>query len=61
MAALLALFSAATYGIGDFCGGLAARRIPATTVLLWSHLLGLAAAHRVDACSWPASRRRATS
>ena len=41
MAALLALFSAATYGIGDFCGGLAARRIPATTVLLWSHLLGL--------------------
>ena len=41
MAALLALCSAATYGIGDFCGGLAARRIPATTVLLWSHLLGL--------------------
>ena len=41
MAALLALFSAATYGIGDFCGGMAARRIPATTVLLWSHLLGL--------------------
>jgi drug/metabolite transporter (DMT)-like permease len=41
MPALLALFSAATYGIGDFCGGLAARKIPATTVLLWSHLLGL--------------------
>ena len=41
MAALLALFSAATYGVGDFCGGLAARKIPATTVLLWSHLLGL--------------------
>jgi len=41
VAALLALFSAANYGIGDFCGGLAARRIPATTVLLWSHLLGL--------------------
>lgn len=41
MAALLALCSAATYGIGDFCGGMAARRIPATTVLLWSHLLGL--------------------
>jgi drug/metabolite transporter (DMT)-like permease len=41
MDALLALFSAATYGIGDFCGGMAARRIPATTVLLWSHLLGL--------------------
>jgi drug/metabolite transporter (DMT)-like permease len=41
MAAVLALVSAATYGIGDFCGGLAARRIPATTVVLWSHLLGL--------------------
>jgi drug/metabolite transporter (DMT)-like permease len=41
VAALLALFSAATYGVGDFCGGLAARKIPATTVLLWSHLLGL--------------------
>jgi drug/metabolite transporter (DMT)-like permease len=41
VAALLALFSAATYGVGDFCGGLAARRIPATTVVLWSHLLGL--------------------
>ena len=41
MAALLALLSAATYGVGDFCGGLAARRIPATTVLLWSHVLGL--------------------
>jgi drug/metabolite transporter (DMT)-like permease len=41
VAVLLALFSAATYGIGDFCGGLAARRIPATSVLLWSHVLGL--------------------
>ena len=42
MAALLALFSAATYGIGDFCGGLAARRIAASSVVLWSHALGLA-------------------
>ncbi len=41
MAVLLALCSAATYGVGDFCGGMAARRVPATTVLLWSHLLGL--------------------
>jgi drug/metabolite transporter (DMT)-like permease len=41
MAALLALFSAATYGIGDFCGGIAARRVAATTVLLWSHVVGL--------------------
>ncbi|MEQ1787661.1 MAG: DMT family transporter [Acidimicrobiales bacterium] len=40
MAVVLALCSAATYGIGDFCGGMAARRVPATTVLLWSHLLG---------------------
>jgi drug/metabolite transporter (DMT)-like permease len=42
VAVILALFSAATYGVGDFCGGMAARRIPATTVLLWSHILGLA-------------------
>jgi drug/metabolite transporter (DMT)-like permease len=41
VAAVLALFSAATYGVGDFCGGLAARRIPAASVVLWSHLLGL--------------------
>lgn len=41
MAVLLALCSAATYGVGDFFGGLAARRVPATTVLLWSHVLGL--------------------
>ena len=41
MAVLLALFSAATYGVGDFCGGMAARRIPASTVLLWSHMVGL--------------------
>ena len=41
MAALLALFSAATYGVGDFFGGLAARRIAASSVVLWSHLLGL--------------------
>lgn len=40
MAALLALFSAAVYGVGDFSGGMAARRVPATTVLLWSHLIG---------------------
>lgn len=41
MAAFLALFSALAYGIGDFCGGLAARRIPAAAVLLWSHVVGL--------------------
>lgn len=42
MAVVFALCSAATYGIGDFCGGMAARRVSATTVLLWSHMLGLA-------------------
>lgn len=41
MAILLALSSALTYGIGDFCGGLASRRATATAVLLWSHVLGL--------------------
>lgn len=41
MAVFLALISAGTYGVGDFCGGMAARRVPATTVLLWSHLVGL--------------------
>jgi drug/metabolite transporter (DMT)-like permease len=41
VAAVLALLSAATYGVGDFCGGLAARRTPATSVLLWSHVVGL--------------------
>jgi drug/metabolite transporter (DMT)-like permease len=41
VAVVLALFSAATYGIGDFCGGMASRRVAATTVLLWSHMLGL--------------------
>ena len=29
------------WGVGDFCGGLAARRGPLLTVLLFSHLLGL--------------------
>jgi uncharacterized membrane protein len=41
VAPLLALFSAAVYGVGDFWGGLAARQVPAATVVLWSHMLGL--------------------
>lgn len=41
MAVLLALCSAATYGVGDFFGGLAAKRAAATAVLFWSHLVGL--------------------
>jgi drug/metabolite transporter (DMT)-like permease len=43
MAALLALSAAAAYGAGDFLGGVASRRIPATAVVLWSHLVGLVA------------------
>ena len=41
MAALLSLLSAATYGIGDFCGGMATKRASAAAVLLWSHVVGL--------------------
>jgi drug/metabolite transporter (DMT)-like permease len=42
MAALLALTAAAAYGVGDFLGGMAARREPSTAVVLWSHVVGLA-------------------
>jgi uncharacterized membrane protein len=41
MAVLLALCSAATYGVGDFFGGLATRRASAAAVVLWSHIVGL--------------------
>ncbi|MGH9230259.1 MAG: EamA family transporter, partial [Acidimicrobiales bacterium] len=41
MAALLALTAAAAYGVGDFLGGMAARREPSTAVVLWSHAVGL--------------------
>ncbi|MGH9274043.1 MAG: EamA family transporter [Acidimicrobiales bacterium] len=41
MAVLLALCSAASYGVGDFFGGLAAKRAPAAAILLWSHLVGI--------------------
>ena len=41
MAALLALSAAVAYGVGDFLGGVAARRVPPTAVVLWSHLVGL--------------------
>src|SRR5215210_2004254 len=40
MAVFLALLSAATYGAGDFCGGLASRRQPAIRVTLLSQLFG---------------------
>ena len=41
MAAILALSAAVAYGVGDFLGGVAARRESATVVVLWSHLVGL--------------------
>ena len=41
MAALLALSAAVAYGVGDFLGGIAARRVPPTAVVLWSHVVGL--------------------
>jgi drug/metabolite transporter (DMT)-like permease len=41
MAALLALSAAVAYGVGDFLGGVAARRRPATVVVLWAHVVGL--------------------
>lgn len=41
MAVLLALCSATTYGVGDFLGGMAAKRASAAAILLWSHVVGL--------------------
>jgi drug/metabolite transporter (DMT)-like permease len=38
---LLALLSSALLGGADFVGGLAARRLPAVTVVFWAHLSGL--------------------
>lgn len=40
MAILLAFFGAVSYGAGDFCGSLAARRAPAIRVTLISQLVG---------------------
>jgi drug/metabolite transporter (DMT)-like permease len=42
MAALLALAAALTYGIADFCGGFASRRVPVMVVLVLSQAIGLA-------------------
>jgi uncharacterized membrane protein len=41
MAALLALIAAFAYGASDFFGGLAARRLPSTTVVLRAYSLAL--------------------
>lgn len=40
MSVLLALFAAFAYGISDFVGGLASRRVKAVTVLLYSYPIG---------------------
>jgi uncharacterized membrane protein len=42
MAILFALFAAACYGVADFFGGLASRRIPAIMVLVASYPIGAA-------------------
>jgi drug/metabolite transporter (DMT)-like permease len=42
MAVLFALLAAAAYGVSDFVGGLASRRVPALTVLLLSYPAGAA-------------------
>src|ERR671913_38671 len=46
MAALLALGGAACWGVGDFLGGLAARRMAVIAVLAISQAIGLAALYR---------------
>ena len=42
--ALLALLGAASWGVGDFLGGISARRVHVVTVLLVSQAVGLAGA-----------------
>lgn len=66
MAALLALVSALCYGVSDFSGGLAARRVPATAVVLVSNAFSLllavlavallpGSAYRADDVAWGAA------
>jgi len=38
---LLAALSSVIFGVGDFAGGMAARRVPAVTVVVGAHLTGL--------------------
>lgn len=44
MSILLSLITAVTFGIGDFCGGLSAKRVSAVQVVAGSHTLGLVGA-----------------
>jgi drug/metabolite transporter (DMT)-like permease len=56
MAVLFALFAAACYGVSDFLGGLASRRVPAVTVLVVSYPIGaLAMAAMVPLYGGPVS------
>lgn len=41
MPALLALLASAAWGLADFLGGAASRRMPTSLVMLWSQLAGL--------------------
>ncbi|OQX29546.1 MAG: hypothetical protein B0D92_03180 [Spirochaeta sp. LUC14_002_19_P3] len=40
MTVLLSILSALAYGCGDFTGGLATRRAPVLTVVIWSQVMG---------------------
>jgi len=54
VAAILALLGAASWGVGDFFGGLAARRVHVLTVLVASQAVGL-----VGAAVWVTARAAA--
>lgn len=41
MSSLLALLSALTFGVSDFMGGIASRRLAVWLVVFWSHVVGL--------------------
>jgi drug/metabolite transporter (DMT)-like permease len=55
MAALLATLSAGLFGVGDFIGGVAARRVRAMVVAAWSQLVGLTVLIVLVLGVWPSS------
>ncbi|MGH8928772.1 MAG: EamA family transporter, partial [Acidimicrobiia bacterium] len=57
MFAVLALLASLIYGAADFLGGMAGRRMPVFTVVLWSQAVGLVLAV-VAALGFPASQQR---